>query len=132
VKVHSDTDGALPLMPLAVHVVARGSLEDAVVRHHGHQGIDVVTVPSISERLEQLFQLSIWGRRQGGLYFFFSIRECTSLTIMSVSGDLPGVSIVMALSFVWSHWRLPAPPPKDASNAPHLPPVVRAPCFETT
>ena len=81
-------------MSLAVHVVTRGSLEDAVLRHHGHQGIDVVTVPGISERLEQLFQLSIWGRRQGGLYFFFSILECTSLTIMSAAEPYHGWSSI--------------------------------------
>jgi hypothetical protein len=38
-------DGALSFMSFAVHVVAGGSLEDAVLRHHGHEGLDVMTVP---------------------------------------------------------------------------------------
>ena len=59
------THGALSFMSLAVHVIARGSLEYAVFRHHGHEGLDIMTVPGISERSEQLFQISICGRSAG-------------------------------------------------------------------
>ena len=46
-------------MPLAVDVTARGSLEYAVFRHHGHEGLDIMTVPGIGKRLEQRFQISM-------------------------------------------------------------------------
>ena len=59
------TDGALSFVPLAVDVIARGRLEYAVFRHHRHQGLDVMTIPRISERLEQSLQMSICGRSAG-------------------------------------------------------------------
>jgi hypothetical protein len=53
------TDGARPFVSLAVDALARGSLEYAVFRHHGHQSLDVMTIPGIGERFEQRFQISI-------------------------------------------------------------------------
>ena len=54
-------------MSLAVDVVARGRLEYAVFRHHGHEGLDVMTIPGVSERLEQRLQISICHRSRQGI-----------------------------------------------------------------
>jgi hypothetical protein len=50
----------LPLEPLAVDRVAARRFKDTVGRHHGHQRINIVTVPIVSERLQQTFLVSVY------------------------------------------------------------------------
>jgi hypothetical protein len=45
---------------LAVDSVAARRFKDTVGRHHGHQRINIVTVPSVSERLQQAFLTSVF------------------------------------------------------------------------
>ena len=48
-----------PLAPLPVHVRPRGRFEHAVVRHHGHQRVEIVSVPCVGEVVEQLGQIGV-------------------------------------------------------------------------
>jgi hypothetical protein len=49
----------LAFVSLAIDSIAARSFKDTVGRHHRHQRINIVTIPSVSERLQETFVASV-------------------------------------------------------------------------
>jgi hypothetical protein len=47
-------DGLPAHIPSTAYIRSGGAFEDAVVRHEGHEGIDVVPIPRVGESLQDV------------------------------------------------------------------------------